>query len=93
MGGGRGVASAVAARHSCSVHRRARGLAGMLLATIAPANLCHAACFSSGTPPAPHVRPSSAPAPQDDMEELINDKDEELGPEDLEAGQAAAAYR
>jgi hypothetical protein len=27
------------------------------------------------------------------MEELINDKDEELGPEDLEAGQAAAAYR
>lgn len=30
---------------------------------------------------------------QDDMEELINDKDEELGPEDLEAGQAAAAYR
>ncbi|KAI8472989.1 MAG: hypothetical protein J3K34DRAFT_519351 [Monoraphidium minutum] len=30
---------------------------------------------------------------EDDMEELINDKDEELGPEDLEAGQAAAAYR
>jgi hypothetical protein len=27
------------------------------------------------------------------MEELINDKDEDLGPEELEAGQVAAAYR
>ncbi|GBF99267.1 hypothetical protein Rsub_11792 [Raphidocelis subcapitata] len=30
---------------------------------------------------------------EDDMEELINDKDEEVGAEELEAGQAAAAYR
>jgi len=40
----------------------------------------------------PHPNPNPFTPQQDDMEDII-DKDEELGPDELEAGQAAAAYR